>query len=51
VAAGHRAPYEEGALAVGGAVENGSVERTVDWAAFFCEYARFMPARPARRGP
>lgn len=28
---------------IGGAVENGSVERVVDWAAFFCEYARFMP--------
>lgn len=34
------------ALAVGGAVENGSVERAVDWAAFFCEYARFMPPVP-----
>jgi GT2 family glycosyltransferase len=37
---------EAGAQAVGGAVENGSVERTVDWAAFFCEYARFMPPVP-----
>jgi glycosyltransferase involved in cell wall biosynthesis len=37
---------EAGALVVGGAVENGSVERTVDWAAFFCEYARFMPPVP-----
>jgi hypothetical protein len=35
-----------GALVIGGAVENGSVERTVDWAAFFCEYARFMPPVP-----
>ena len=34
---------------IGGAVENGSVERVVDWAAFFCEYARFMP--PLRGGP
>jgi glycosyltransferase involved in cell wall biosynthesis len=33
---------------IGGAVENGSVERVVDWAAFFCEYARFMP--PVRGG-
>ncbi len=33
-AAGHRA--------VGGPVENGSVVRSVDWAVFFCEYARFM---------
>ena len=39
--AGHRV--------IGGAVENGSVERLVDWAAFFCEYARFMP--PLRLGP
>jgi glycosyltransferase involved in cell wall biosynthesis len=31
---------------VGGAVENGSVARTTDWAAFFCEYARFMPPIP-----
>jgi glycosyltransferase involved in cell wall biosynthesis len=37
---------EAGAQVVGGAVENGSVERTVDWAAFFCEYARFMPPVP-----
>ena len=34
---------------IGGAVENGSVERVVDWAAFFCEYARFMP--PLKGGP
>lgn len=39
-AAGHRV--------VGGAVENGSVRRLVDWAAFFCEYAPFMP--PLLRG-
>lgn len=38
--------HEAGALAVGGPVENGCVERTVDWAAFFCEYARFMPPVP-----
>ena len=37
---------QAGALAVGGAVENGSVLRSVDWAAFFCEYARFMPPVP-----
>jgi len=37
---------EAGTPVVGGAVENGSVERTVDWAAFFCEYARFMPPVP-----
>ena len=38
----HRAGHE----VVGGAVENGSVERIVDWAAFFCEYSRFMPPVP-----
>jgi glycosyltransferase involved in cell wall biosynthesis len=37
---------EAGHLVVGGAVENGSVERTIDWAVFFCEYARFMPPVP-----
>jgi glycosyltransferase involved in cell wall biosynthesis len=33
----------KGHQVIGGAVENGSVERVVDWAAFYCEYARFMP--------
>lgn len=27
---------------LGGAVENGSTQRLIDWAVFFCEYARFM---------
>ena len=39
LARAHRA----GQRAVGGAVANGSIERLVDWAVFFCEYARFMP--------
>lgn len=39
---------EAGHEAVGGPVENGCTERTVDWAVFFCEYARFMG--PAPRG-
>lgn len=30
-------------VAVGGAIENGSRERTIDWAVFFCEYCDFMP--------
>lgn len=38
--------HDAGALVLGGSVENGCVERTVDWAAFFCEYARFMPPVP-----
>jgi glycosyltransferase involved in cell wall biosynthesis len=41
-----RAAARQGALVVGGAVENGSVEHVVDWAAFFCEYAQFMPPVP-----
>jgi GT2 family glycosyltransferase len=28
--------------AIGGAVENGSRERMVDWAAYICEYGKFM---------
>jgi GT2 family glycosyltransferase len=38
--------HRSGHRVLGGAVENGSVERTVDWAVFFCEYARFMPPLP-----
>ncbi len=34
---------------IGGAIENGSNRRTVDWAVFFCEYSRFM--LPLKRGP
>lgn len=33
--AGHRA--------IGSGVENGAVDRVIDWAVFFCEYAKFMP--------
>lgn len=40
---------EAGHLVFGGSVENGAVQRSVDWAVFFCEYARFMP--PLQRGP
>jgi hypothetical protein len=28
--------------AVGGAIENGSTDRLIDWAVFFCEYGRYM---------
>jgi glycosyltransferase involved in cell wall biosynthesis len=38
--------HAAGHQAIGGAVENGSRERLVDWAVFFCEYARFMPPIP-----
>lgn len=40
--------HGEGHRVFGGVVENGAVERVVDWAAFFCEYARFLP--PLDRG-
>lgn len=33
--------------AVGGAVENGSRERLIDWAAYICEYGKFMLPFPA----
>ncbi len=33
-------------IAVGGAVENGSCERLVDWAVFFCEYSNAMLPLP-----
>jgi glycosyltransferase involved in cell wall biosynthesis len=37
-AAGHRV--------MGGPVENGAVDRLVDWAVYFCEYSRFMAPLP-----
>lgn len=39
--------YEE-CVAVGGVVENGSCERLMDWAVFFCEYTPFM--QPVAQG-
>jgi len=43
-----RRAHAAGADAVGGAVENGSTARLIDWAVFFCEYGRFMaPLAPA----
>lgn len=30
-------------VAIGGSVEPGDYARSLDWAVFFCEYARFMP--------
>lgn len=35
----HQAGYQ----AIGSGVENGAVDRLIDWSVFFCEYARFMP--------
>lgn len=40
----HRAHAEH--IAVGGPVENGSCDRLVDWAVFFCEYSAFMMPLP-----
>jgi hypothetical protein len=42
---GHRS----GRAVFGGAIENGSTKRVVDWAVFLCEYAPFMP--PLTRRP
>ena len=39
----HRAPY----AAIGGAVENASTERLVDWAVFLCEYSRYVNPVPS----
>lgn len=41
--------FADGAAVVGGAVENGSTNRLVDWAVFLCEYARYM--LPVPEGP
>ncbi|MBI1747149.1 MAG: glycosyltransferase [Acidobacteria bacterium] len=39
--------HADGHAAVGGAVENGSVESIVDWSVFFCEYSQCMRPIPA----
>lgn len=39
----HASPH----VAVGGAVEPGSYRMSVDWAVYFCDYARFMLPFPA----
>jgi hypothetical protein len=44
-----RRAHRHRAAAIGGAVENGSTTRLVDWAVFFCEYGRYMlPLAPAQ---
>ncbi len=35
--------HESGYPVIGGAVENGSPARLIDWAVFLCEYSGFMP--------
>lgn len=46
-AAFERAPA--GTVAVGGCVENGVFETSLDWATFFCEYSYFL--KPVHEGP
>ncbi|HTK28149.1 MAG TPA: glycosyltransferase [Vicinamibacterales bacterium] len=41
--------HDNGHVVVGGAIENGATDRTIDWAVFFCEYGRHMP--PIAAGP
>ena len=43
--------HGKGYQAVGGTVVNGSVERVIDWAVFFCEYSAVMPPVPYGRVP
>lgn len=38
--------HESGYPVVGGAIENGNVERILDWAVFLCEYSQVMPPIP-----
>lgn len=38
--------HDKGYQAVGGTVVNGSVERSIDWAVFLCEYSGVMPPIP-----
>jgi GT2 family glycosyltransferase len=40
---------ERGEEVVGGSVENAATQRTVDWAAFLCEYSHLLP--PLAEGP
>ena len=38
--------HESRYMVIGGAIENGSVHRIVDWAVFLCEYSKVMPPIP-----
>jgi hypothetical protein len=44
-----RRAHADGPDAVGGAIENGSTDRLIDWAVFFCEYGRYMTPLPPER--
>lgn len=39
--------HREGHPVVGGSIRNAETERSRDWAAFFCEYSRYMEPSPA----
>jgi hypothetical protein len=41
--------HREGRAVVGGSIRNGADERLRDWAAFLCEYGKYM--EPTREGP
>jgi glycosyltransferase involved in cell wall biosynthesis len=43
-----KAHHQSGYQAIGGAIENGSIARIRDWAAYLCEYSGLMP--PLRSG-
>jgi glycosyltransferase involved in cell wall biosynthesis len=43
--------YAAGHQVIGGPVENGAIDRIVDWAVYFCEYSRFMAPLPRGRTP
>ena len=40
----HQSPH----MAIGGAISNGTPDRCVAWAAFFCEFSQWMPNRHRR---
>jgi glycosyltransferase involved in cell wall biosynthesis len=42
-----KAHQQSGYQAIGGAIENGSVARIRDWAAYLCEYSGLMPPLPS----
>jgi hypothetical protein len=41
------AAHQRGEEVVGGSVSNAATDRTVDWAAFLCEYSHLLPPLPA----
>jgi hypothetical protein len=39
--------HQRGEMVVGGAVHNAATDRTIDWAAFLCEYSHLLPPLPS----